>query len=351
MLARTGADPGEAYDRLTAELGPAHYARTDVAVTPAQRDRLRAVAADDLGACDLAGEAITAVLTTAPGNGAPFGGIKVCAAGGWFAVRPSGTESSCKIYAESFRDPAHMRAVQAAAQATLDELFATRDRAPSPRRDGPIGGGPRCDGTAPHAAQEEPIMSIDSADRGLREAVGLFDDPTALQEAIDELLSSGFDRAELSLLAPEAVVERKLGYAVRRSRLEDDPETPRSVYVSPDAVGAAEGGLIGALSYVGGVAAAGAIALAGGPLSLIVLGAGGAGLAGGLIGAELARLLDARQAATIHDHLQQGGLLLWVRTWDDADEARAVAILRAHSGRDVHLHSLREAAPTHPAPG
>jgi len=193
-------------------------------------------------------------------------------------------------------------------------------------------------------------MSIDVADRGIREAVGLFADQDALQGAIDELLSSGFDRAELSLLASEHVVEDKLGYAIGRSELEDDPEAPRSVYVSPDAIGTAEGSLIGLLFYIGGVAAAGAIALAGGPLTLIVLGAGSAGLAGGLIGAELGKVLGERQAAAIHEHLQRGGLLLWVRTWDAADEQRAAAILRKHSGRDVHVHALGKAAATQPGP-
>lgn len=192
-------------------------------------------------------------------------------------------------------------------------------------------------------------MSIDVAGQGSREAVGLFADQTALQGAIDELLSSGFDRAELSLLASEHVVQDKLGYSIRRSDLEDDPDSPRSVYISPDAVGTAEGSLIGVLSYIGGVAAAGAIALAGGPLTLIVIGAGSAGLAGGLIGAELAKLLGDRQAAAIHEHVQAGGLLLWVRTWDPADERRATAIMRKHSGRDVHVHSAGAAASSRPA--
>lgn len=191
-------------------------------------------------------------------------------------------------------------------------------------------------------------MSIDVADPGIREAVGLFADQDALQGAIDELLNSGFDRAELSLLASEHVVEDKLGYAIRRSDLEDDVEAPRSVYVSPDAIGTAEGSLISTLAYIGGVAAAGAIALAGGPLTLIVIGAGSAGLAGGLIGAELAKLLGDRQAGAINEHLQRGGLLLWVRTWDAADEQRATAILRKHSGRDVHVHSAGAATSAPP---
>lgn len=189
-------------------------------------------------------------------------------------------------------------------------------------------------------------MFIDAARPGVREAVGLFADQDALQGAIDELLSSGFDRAELSLLAAEHVVQDKLGYSIRRSDLEDDPQAPRSVYVSPDAIGIAEGSLIGTLSYIGGVAAAGVIALAGAPLTLIVLGAGSAGLAGGLIGAELARMLGDRQAAAIRQHLQHGGLLLWVRTWNAADERRAAAIMRTHSGRDVHIHALGAKAAT-----
>jgi hypothetical protein len=189
-------------------------------------------------------------------------------------------------------------------------------------------------------------MTTDVAALGVREAVGLFADQDSLQGAIDELLSSGFDRAELSLLASEHAVTDKLGYAIRRSELEDDPDAPRSVYVSPDAYGTAEGGLIGALAYVGGVAAAGAIALAGGPLTLIIVGGSLAGGAGGLVGSALAKLLGHHRAAEIREHVHRGGMLLWVRTWDAADEQRAVAVMRRHSGKDVHVHTTQ--APAHP---
>ena len=131
MLARTGEDPGEAYDRLTVDLGQTHYERIDAPATAAQMDRLRAVTAVDLTATELAGEPITAILTTAPGNAAPFGGVKVCATSGWFAARPSGTETSYKTYAESFRGPEHLKAIQAAAQAMLGDVFET------PRPKGP----------------------------------------------------------------------------------------------------------------------------------------------------------------------------------------------------------------------
>jgi hypothetical protein len=102
--------------------------------------------------------------------------------------------------------------------------------------------------------------------------------------------------------------------------------------------------LISVLAYVGGVATAGVIAMAGGPLTTIVIGAGLAGGAGGLIGAGLAKLVGDRRAADIHSHLDAGGLLLWVRTWQIHDERRAVRILTKHSGRDVHVHSLPESA-------
>ena len=192
-------------------------------------------------------------------------------------------------------------------------------------------------------------MSKDQTALTIREAVGLFETQVALQAAIDELLSSGFDRADISLLASEQAVASKLhGHAFTRSALEDDPATPRGVYVSPDAVGTAEGGLISVFAYVGGVAAAGVIAIAGGPLTMIVVGAGLAGGAGGLIGAGLAKLVGDRRAADIHSHLDEGGLLLWVRTWSVEDERRAVDILSRHSGRDVHRHSLSASATAQP---
>jgi hypothetical protein len=187
-------------------------------------------------------------------------------------------------------------------------------------------------------------MSANPETAGLREAVGLFTRFEALQSAIDELLSSGFDRAEISVLASEAAIEHTLGHRLKRAALEDDPATPRGVYVSPDAIGTAEGSLISALAYVGGVATAGVIAIAGGPLTMILIGAGLAGGVGGLIGAGLARLVGDRRAAEIHSHLEAGGLLLWVRTWRNDDERRAVAILTKHSGRDVHVHSLPQHA-------
>ena len=191
-------------------------------------------------------------------------------------------------------------------------------------------------------------MTAKSETRGIREVVGLFKTSDALQGAIDELLSSGFDRADIGVLGSEHAIESTIGHDFKRAELEDNPATPRGVYVSPDAVGTAEGSLISVLAYAGGVATAGAIALAGGPLTMIVLGAGLAGGAGGLIGAGLAKLVGNRRAEDIRSHLESGGLLLWVRTWQADDERRAAEILTKHSGRDVHVHSVAESATAHP---
>lgn len=173
------------------------------------------------------------------------------------------------------------------------------------------------------------------------EAVGVFHDAAALQDAIDELLSSGFDRAELSLLAGEEAVENKLGHAYRKvAELEDDDSVPRTAYVSTESVGDAEGGLVGTLMYVGALAAAGATVASGGTLAAAIVGAAAAGGTGGLIGATLARLLGEHHSRYLQEKLDHGGLLLWIRTRDAAHEKRAVAILAKHSAHDVHTHAL-----------
>jgi phosphoglucomutase len=116
ITARTGRDPAERYSELTERLGAPHYTRIDAPATPEQKARLGKLAPEAVAAAQLAGEPITARLTSAPGNGAPIGGLKVIAASGWFAARPSGTEDLYKIYAESFRDERHLRAIVDEAQ-------------------------------------------------------------------------------------------------------------------------------------------------------------------------------------------------------------------------------------------
>ena len=177
------------------------------------------------------------------------------------------------------------------------------------------------------------------------EAVGVFKDAASLEAAIDELLSSGFDRAELSLLAGEDVVQQKLGHRYDKvTELEDDPSAPRVAYVPNESIGGLEGGLIGGLMYVGAVAAVGAVVASGGALATVIAAAGVAGGAGGAIGVALAKLLEKHHADHLQTQIDHGGLLLWVRTRDATHEDRAQEILRRHSAADVHVHKLAPAA-------
>jgi phosphoglucomutase len=123
MTAATGENPAARYQRLTAALGEPFYARTDAPASPEQKAAFKTL---DVAAFEgtLAGDPVIAVTTTAPGNGAPIGGVKVASRNGWFAARPSGTENVYKIYAESFVDAGHLSAIQAEAQAAMARVFA-----------------------------------------------------------------------------------------------------------------------------------------------------------------------------------------------------------------------------------
>ncbi len=184
-------------------------------------------------------------------------------------------------------------------------------------------------------------MPVDQTVSVSREAVGIFHGPEELQGAIDELLGSGFNRAELSLLASEAAVVEKLGHLYTRvDELADDPEVPRAAYVAGEDIGDAEGGIIGALVYVGATIAAGVIVVSGGTVLAVVAGAALAGGTGGLIGSVLAKWLGDHHAQHLKEQIDRGGLLLWVRTRDTAMEERAANILGKYAAEKVHIHGL-----------
>jgi phosphoglucomutase len=124
LMARTGRDPSELYHDLTRDLGAPVYERIDAPATAEQKAVLLKLSPDDVKASELAGEPIEAMLTTAPGNGAAIGGLKVVTAQGWFAARPSGTEEVYKLYAESFRGSEHLRRIQEEAQALISRALA-----------------------------------------------------------------------------------------------------------------------------------------------------------------------------------------------------------------------------------
>jgi phosphoglucomutase len=123
ITARTGKDPGDHYRELTAAFGTPVYTRIDAPATPEQKAKLARLSPEAVKESELAGEPITARLTNAPGNNAPIGGLKVMAEHGWFAARPSGTENIYKIYAESFKDQAHLDAIVSEAQRIVDNAL------------------------------------------------------------------------------------------------------------------------------------------------------------------------------------------------------------------------------------
>ena len=124
LTGRLGRDPGELYQQLTERFGTPVYQRIDAPATPEQKKIMSGLSPDDVRTSDLAGEPIAGVLTTAPGNGAPIGGLKVVAANGWFAARPSGTENTYKVYAESFLGQDHLTRILDEAQQMVSAALA-----------------------------------------------------------------------------------------------------------------------------------------------------------------------------------------------------------------------------------
>jgi phosphoglucomutase len=123
ITAKTGRDPGEHYRDLAAQFGSPLYERMDVAASVEQKAVLERLSPGQVGASELAGEAITAMFTTAPGNSMPIGGLKVVTRDGWFAARPSGTENIYKVYTESFKNRSHLERIQEEAREIIAEVF------------------------------------------------------------------------------------------------------------------------------------------------------------------------------------------------------------------------------------
>jgi phosphoglucomutase len=128
ITAHAGRDPGEIYRELTRELGEPVADRIEAPATPEQKRRLAALSPDQVRCSELAGEKILSILSEAPGNHAPIGGVKVSTESGWFAARPSGTEDIYKIYAESFRGEDHLRQIVEEAQAIVDRALQADPR-------------------------------------------------------------------------------------------------------------------------------------------------------------------------------------------------------------------------------
>jgi len=177
----------------------------------------------------------------------------------------------------------------------------------------------------------------------VREAVGIFDSAETMQSAIDELESSGFNQAELSLLASEDAVKDKLGHVYSKNTdLEDNPDAPRIAYVSTETIGDAEGALIGGPLYIAAATAAGIMIASGGPLAATIAAMMIAGGGGAAIGSFLAVVMDKHHSDYLQQQLDHGGLVLWVRTRDAEHEKRALQILSKHSAHDVHVHGVSD---------
>jgi hypothetical protein len=184
-------------------------------------------------------------------------------------------------------------------------------------------------------------MTTEEKGGQIREAVGVFGDADTMQHAIDDLLSSGFDRADLSLLAAEETVNAKLGRKYQKVvEIEDDGGVPRTRYLSQEGIGEGEYVFTGGLVLLGSLSAVGVIVASGGALAAAITGAAlGAGT-WGLLGELLARFIGAQHAEYIQEQLTHGGLLLWVRCLNKDREESAMEILSRHSGRDVHVHTV-----------
>ena len=170
------------------------------------------------------------------------------------------------------------------------------------------------------------------------EAVAVFHDVSDLDAAVEELRAAGFAKDDISLLASEDAVEKKLGHRYQRvEELEDDPDAPRVAYRTRSSLGESEDRLIGSLTYLPAVVAAGTVVASAGVVAAAVT---GTAIAGALIGTVLAHWLDQSHAEHLQEQLDRGGLLLWVRTPDEDAERRALEILTRHSAHDVHVHQL-----------
>lgn len=184
-------------------------------------------------------------------------------------------------------------------------------------------------------------MSTRDYNQTMTEAVAVFHDIARLQDAVDELLTRGFDHAELSILSSrEDMLDRLARRRITVSHLEDDPAAPRSSFIPEESYGDAEGAILAILVYLAAMLGIVVAASAGGSLFTISASAVAAGASGGLFGLTLAALFRRTRSRKIFGLLEHGGLLLWVRTHNSHNEQLALEILQRHSAEDVHLHQI-----------
>jgi hypothetical protein len=185
-------------------------------------------------------------------------------------------------------------------------------------------------------------MTAETDGGKVREAVAVFHDVAELDAAVDELRAAGFAQEDISLLASHDVVERKLGHMYQRvEELEDDPRAPRTAFVSNKNLGEREDRVLGSLTILPTVIAAGTVVASAGAVAAAIV---GTAIAGALLGTVFAHWMDRRYADWLQEQLDRGGILLWVRTPTPEAEQKAIAILTQHAAHDIHVHEIPKAA-------
>lgn len=181
-----------------------------------------------------------------------------------------------------------------------------------------------------------------TTDETVREAVAVIEDVESLEAVVEELERAGFAAGDISLLAGHATVERKLGRMYERvEELEDDPAAPRTAFVSNRSIEQREKIVVGSMTTLPTLIAAGTVVASAGAVAAAIA---GTALTGALIGKVLAGWMDQSHAQWLEEQLERGGILLWVRTPDEARERQALEILGQYAAHDIHIHEI-------PAPG
>ena len=181
-------------------------------------------------------------------------------------------------------------------------------------------------------------MAAEGTPATVREAVAVFEDVSSLEAAVEELRAAGFAERAISLLAAHSAVERKLGRMYSRvEELEDDPAAPRTAFVSGKNIDARENRLLGSLTVLPTMIAAGTVVASAGAVAAAVV---GTAIAGALLGTVFAHWMDQRHADWLQEQLDRGGILLWVRTPSEDDERKALEVLTRHSAHDIHIHEI-----------
>jgi len=176
----------------------------------------------------------------------------------------------------------------------------------------------------------------------VREAVAVMEDVAALELAVEALEAAGFAAGDISLLAGHDTVESKLGRMYRKvEEAEDDPAAPRAAFVSTRTIAKREDMVVGSMTTLPTLVAAGTVVATAGVVAAAIT---GTAIAGAMIGTVLARWMDKRHADWLEEQLERGGILLWVRTRDEAAELKALEILGEHAAHDIHIHEIPVAA-------